>query len=156
MCLRLSEMIFNPSNTREENAKLRFQFLLLCDLLALLIFLFSTSTTHFLMPISFAMATLGWFLLFQGFDVGAITYALLGGLVVVCSIIAAAFMAMKENGIWNYLIVELVSVVVVVVPLCLQPDGFSYEGVPRIDFNPNYNPNLPGVATAVAIEMMET
>eukprot|EP00957_Ditylum_brightwellii_P023514 1774399-Ditylum_brightwellii.AAC.1 len=65
-------------------------------------------------------------------------------------------MAMKENNIWNCSILELVSVVVVVVPLCLQPGGFLYEDVPSIDFNPNYNPKLLGVATAIAIEMMET
>eukprot|EP00565_Helicotheca_tamesis_P004429 CAMPEP_0185723346 /NCGR_PEP_ID=MMETSP1171-20130828/213_1 /TAXON_ID=374046 /ORGANISM="Helicotheca tamensis, Strain CCMP826" /LENGTH=63 /DNA_ID=CAMNT_0028391035 /DNA_START=557 /DNA_END=748 /DNA_ORIENTATION=+ len=63
-------------------------------------------------------------------------------------------MAMKEKAVWNYLYVEIISVVVTIVPLFLQPGGFSYEGVSNIEFNPNYNPNLPGVATAVAVEMM--
>mmetsp|Transcript_5308 Transcript_5308/g.7293 ORF Transcript_5308/g.7293 Transcript_5308/m.7293 type:complete len:168 (-) Transcript_5308:454-957(-) len=151
-CTKLSESIFHPSNTREENAKIRMQIIILSDVIAFCCWLIFR--THFLMPIAFAVATLGWYLLFQGFDVGAMKYAVCGGLTIVLSIVIAGIMAMKEKAVWNYLYVEIISVVVTIVPLFLQPGGFSYEGVSNIEFNPNYNPNLPGVATAVAVEMM--
>uniref|UniRef100_A0A7S2UQX5 Uncharacterized protein n=1 Tax=Attheya septentrionalis TaxID=420275 RepID=A0A7S2UQX5_9STRA len=144
----MSSKIYASDNSKGENLRIRVNIMVAADAVN---FLFMVVTgSHILMPLSFIVSTFGWLWLFCGMDWEDCKHICGGSVTIILGIIVAGLAALKEHSIMDYMVVEVTSLMVILLPALLEPGGVLYERISMSE-----RPTLPGeVSMAIAVEMI--